>query len=107
MRRRREGRAVRARRPLAAVTIYDSGFGSRALTPETKPSDHWPQTLWFSGEERLDGNAPSGRYVVWAVALDETGALARAQTHMEVRRQDTPSSRASADPKSVIGAPSV
>ena len=99
--------AVRARRPLAAVTIYDSGFGSRALAPVSEPSDHWPQTLWFSGEERLDGNAPSGRYVVWAVALDETGALARAQTHMEVRRQDTPSSRASADPKSVIGAPSV
>jgi len=99
--------AVRAGRPLVAVTIYDSGFGSRALAPESEPTDQWPQTLWFSGEERLDSDAPSGRYIVWAVALDETGALARAQGHMEVRLQGAPPPAASADLTSVTGAVSV
>jgi len=44
-----------------------------------------PQELWFRAEERLDNDAPPGRYTVWAVALEETGALARAQADIEVR----------------------
>ncbi|UCH34800.1 MAG: hypothetical protein JSV65_00150 [Armatimonadota bacterium] len=69
------------------MTIYDSGFGSRALISESEAADNWPQALWYAGDERLDNDAPLGRYVLWAVALDERGVLARAQTHIEVKEK--------------------
>ena len=76
--------AVRARRPLAAVTIYDSGGGSRRLTPDGEPAQDWPQTLWFSGEDTLRGKAPAGRYWVGVSAVDSAGAGGRAFTYVEV-----------------------
>jgi uncharacterized protein len=76
--------AVRARRPLAAVTLYDSGGGSRALTAETEPVQHWPHVTWFMGEDKLRSDAPVGRYSVGVTATDESGATARAFTSLDV-----------------------
>jgi hypothetical protein len=54
------------------------------LTADNEPGSKWPQTLWFSGEDRLKTEAPEGRYWVAIAAVDSEGMTGRAFTLVDV-----------------------